>query len=125
MRRKLLLLKYHGGSCSKCGYNKNISALDFHHIKDKLFQLDLRNLSNRTFSSLFKESLKCEVLCANCHRENHYPDMETANVYSIVGVSLEKSNDAKWMNSMKPLNMATLSQTESTLSEGAETSGEV
>ena len=47
-RRKLKLIELKGGKCEMCGYDKNISALEFHHIdsSQKEFQLDIRKLSN-------------------------------------------------------------------------------
>lgn len=49
LQRKLKLVELKGGKCEKCGYSKNLSALEFHHIdsSNKLFQLDSRHLSNR------------------------------------------------------------------------------
>ena len=29
---KMIAVEYKGGKCEKCGYNKCIDALDFHHI---------------------------------------------------------------------------------------------
>ena len=77
IRRKLELIELSGGGCSKCGYNKNISALEFHH-KDpsiKEFQLDARHLSNSSMDRIMQEFIKCELLCANCHAEEHYKEM--------------------------------------------------
>ena len=76
--RKLNLLKLAGEKCSKCGYNKNISALSFHHLesKDKDFKLDMRSLSNRTLDKVMNELQKCILLCHNCHAEIHNPDLE-------------------------------------------------
>ena len=39
-----------GGKCEICGYNKNVSALEFHHIDSvtKDFKLDARKLANCT-----------------------------------------------------------------------------
>jgi hypothetical protein len=66
----------------RCGYNKNTAALQFHHInpEDKLFQLDLRSLSNRKWSEIETEAEKCILLCSNCHAEYHHPecDLNTA-----------------------------------------------
>lgn len=73
-KRKLLLIQENGGECCKCGYSRNYSALEFHHINDKKFQLDLRSLSNRSMSSIREEMSKCILICSNCHRELHHPE---------------------------------------------------
>jgi len=74
-KRKLLCVKRMGGCCSICGYNKNLSALIFHHksYDGKNFQLDMRSLSNRTLLRINKELKKCILVCHNCHSELHYP----------------------------------------------------
>ena len=61
--RKIELINSLGGKCSICGYKKNISALTFHHKipSQKQFQLDVRSLSNRTFSKIRNELKKCMV----------------------------------------------------------------
>lgn len=60
--------------CEECGYNKNTSALTFHHInkEDKSFGIS-------EFTSISKDRLrlemeKCICLCANCHAEEHNPE---------------------------------------------------
>lgn len=73
--RKKEFIALKGGKCSKCGYNKNYSALHFHHLKDKSFPLDSRNIGNRSMKSLLEELSKCELLCANCHAEEHNPEL--------------------------------------------------
>ena len=75
LNRKLALIQQFGGKCSVCGYNKNSSALDLHHVnpKDKSFALDLRSLSNRTQSKIDAEVNKCVLMCRNCHSELHNP----------------------------------------------------
>lgn len=73
--RKKQMISSLGGCCSKCGYNKNYAALEFHHIKDKSFNLDSRNISNTSMTKLLEELKKCILLCSNCHREHHYPDL--------------------------------------------------
>lgn len=72
--RKLELIRFKGGSCELCGYNKNYSALCFHHLRDKKFQIDIRQCSNRSFEKLLEEANKCMLLCHNCHMEIHYPE---------------------------------------------------
>lgn len=76
--RKLQLVEFKGGCCQVCGYKKNLAALEFHHLneEDKLFALDLRSISNRSIERLIEEVNKCELVCANCHREGHNPQMD-------------------------------------------------
>lgn len=73
--RKLKLIAELGGRCSKCGYNRNFGALEFHHRdpKLKLFQLDMRSLANLRWQIIMEEVRKCVLLCANCHAEEHNP----------------------------------------------------
>lgn len=75
LERRTRLIKDLGGKCSLCGYNKNLAALSFHHLNpnDKEIDLTLRECSNNSFKKLKAESLKCILLCSNCHMELHYP----------------------------------------------------
>ncbi len=94
-----------GGMCQHCGYNKNLSALHFHHLEaeHKEFPLGLRSLSNKREDSLRKELKKCILLCANCHAEEHNPELQINNVVKLVhGDSMGKPMDAKGVNSGKP-----------------------
>jgi hypothetical protein len=75
-KRKLKLIELKGAACSNCGYSKNYSALEFHHINPNIkeFQLDLRSLSNRKWEIILKEVEKCILICSNCHSELHNPE---------------------------------------------------
>ena len=83
--RKIELIKMMGGKCCLCGYDKNYAALDFHHINpsEKSFQLDGRHLSNCSMKTIIEESKKCILLCANCHREIHYPFFDKNDVVNV------------------------------------------
>ena len=65
--RKLRMIEIKGGHCSICGYDKCIAALHFHHRipSQKSFELDSRNISNRTWSVILAELEKCDLLCSN------------------------------------------------------------
>lgn len=70
---KQLCVTYKGGECSKCGYNKCIGALDFHHLNPDEKDFSIGHLKNYSFSDKIKKELdKCVLLCSNCHREKHY-----------------------------------------------------
>lgn len=55
--------------CQRCGYDKCIAALDFHH-KDPA-QKESSVLAFGLERQL-QEAAKCELICSNCHREHHY-----------------------------------------------------
>ena len=65
-------VEYKGGKCEKCGYDKCIEALDFHHTDStpKDFAISDRNLK-LDWEDIKKELDKCKLLCSNCHREEH------------------------------------------------------
>lgn len=86
LTRKIEFINKLGGCCTVCGYNKNISALDFHHInsEQKSFPLDAKRLSNTNKNKLLEELDKCVLICSNCHREHHNPEMELSNVLNIL-----------------------------------------
>ena len=77
VKRRKELVEYKGGKCQKCGYCKNIAALTFHHSNPdiKEFGLDMRRMCNSSLEALKKEADKCELLCHNCHMEEHYPHL--------------------------------------------------
>jgi hypothetical protein len=105
LQRKIELIEKFGGKCSRCGYNKNAAALHFHHKQSetKLFQLDMRVLSNKKWSSILEEAEKCELLCSNCHAEEHNPELNIHNIQGIInGASRKKLRDVKGVNSGKP-----------------------
>tara|TARA_Y100000310_G_scaffold56232_1_gene51557 strand:+ start:9789 stop:10259 length:471 start_codon:yes stop_codon:yes gene_type:complete len=70
--RKEKLIELKGGKC-KCGYNKCIASLEFHHRdpEEKEFNLNAGGLL-KPWNRVLKEADKCDLLCANCHAELHY-----------------------------------------------------
>lgn len=60
-----------GEKCQICGYNKCISALDFHHVNPEEKEITFSGNTNRSWEATRKELQKCILLCANCHREVH------------------------------------------------------
>ena len=70
------LVKYKGGKCEICGYDKCLGALDFHHLdpRQKDFAISNSNIY-KNFDKLKEEVDKCILVCANCHREIHYKEI--------------------------------------------------
>jgi hypothetical protein len=103
LKRKMHLINLRGGKCEICGYDKNLAVLEFHHIEkdSKEAQLDQRKLSNSSMEFIMTEFEKCQVLCANCHRETHFPDLELDKVRKKISeFNLEQSE--RWINFVKP-----------------------
>jgi len=69
-QNKLALLEYKGGCCERCGYNKCVAALEFHHLDPTTKEFPL-NGNTYGLERQKKEADKCILVCANCHREIH------------------------------------------------------
>jgi DNA-binding transcriptional ArsR family regulator len=71
-RRKVkeILVDEAGGRCSRCGYDRWIGALHFHHVDSaaKRFGLADRGFT-RSLAAVREEAAKCVLLCSNCHAE--------------------------------------------------------
>lgn len=69
-KRKKDLVEYKGGRCCRCGYDKCIDALTFHHVNPLEKEFNIGG-STYGFERLKKEVDKCILLCMNCHAEEH------------------------------------------------------
>lgn len=67
---KQKLVELFGGKCSVCGYDKSISALQFHHKNPKEKHLIIKDIIGN-FEKAKKEAMKCVLVCSNCHFEIH------------------------------------------------------
>jgi hypothetical protein len=72
-RQKQKIVEYLGGACSTCGYSRCIAALEVHHIDptQKKFAISVSGVP-RSWDKVLEEIKKCKLLCANCHREEHF-----------------------------------------------------
>lgn len=61
-----------GGKCIKCGYDRCLDALQFHHINPNEKEFTLGKNKSISWEKYWEEAQKCELLCANCHAEEHY-----------------------------------------------------
>ena len=79
LEQKIKTIKYLGSKCIECGYDNNLATLEPHHKNpsEKEFVIGSRIMS---WDKLKKELDKCELLCANCHREFHNPYYNKNNI---------------------------------------------
>ena len=72
LRNKQKAIDLLGGECQICGYNECIAALDFHHREGEKKEAKMSVLWHYSWKRIKKELDKCDLLCANCHRELHF-----------------------------------------------------
>jgi hypothetical protein len=73
---KIKLVKEKGGKCNRCGFNKHIVALQFHHKDDnKVANVSTMLQLGYSYERVKTEADKCELICANCHMIEHLGDM--------------------------------------------------
>ena len=69
--KKAYFVELKGGKCSKCGGIFPLPCYDFHHIdiENKEKEVSFRITDN----NIIKQEIdKCILVCANCHRLEHY-----------------------------------------------------
>ena len=57
--------------CADCGMTYPFYVMDFDHREDKNFAIS-QAWRARSWSEVLAEIEKCDVVCANCHRERTY-----------------------------------------------------
>jgi len=70
------IIKYLGGKCKRCGYNRCSDALICHH-RNRVEKYDaVANLMKnpRKWEIIEQEINKCDLLCSNCHAEVHHAE---------------------------------------------------
>ena len=77
-----------GGKCIKCGYNKCIKALEFHHLDPSKKDFTISNDYFKLLDAV-NESKKCILLCSNCHKELH------DNIWTIEELKLEEMEEVE------------------------------
>ena len=75
---KKMAITHLGGKCVKCGYKRNLVALEFHHKdpnkKENYDDMISTFIHNYSKKKLMNELKKCILVCSNCHKELHYPN---------------------------------------------------
>ena len=66
---KKKMVKYLGSECKMCGYNRCLSAMDFHHRDPKEKKFSISGSHCLKWNIIKLELDKCDLLCCRCHRE--------------------------------------------------------
>ncbi|KKN26718.1 hypothetical protein LCGC14_0871990 [marine sediment metagenome] len=69
LKLKKKMVKYKGGQCFMCRYNRCLQALEFHHRNPKTKKFCLSGAHCRKWTIIKKELDKCSLVCSNCHKE--------------------------------------------------------
>jgi transposase len=69
-RAKEILVEEAGGCCVRCGYDRCVAALQFHHVDPRAKEFGVAEGGMaRSIDRLRAEAAKCVLLCSNCHAE--------------------------------------------------------
>lgn len=68
---KKALIEYKGGRCERCGYDKCMRALEFHHLDPSEKDFGISKNLCKSMEKQKAEVDKCILLCSNCHAEVH------------------------------------------------------
>lgn len=73
LRAFVYLLKREAGGCEQCG-ESDPACLDFHHRSEADKEMSVSKLISYGYARdrLLEEIARCKILCANCHRKEHY-----------------------------------------------------
>ena len=67
-RRKIVVeAKQH--PCADCGVQYPYYVMDFDHRENEIKSFPLNRVNNATVKVILAEMAKCDLVCANCHRE--------------------------------------------------------
>lgn len=71
-RNRILRIFKDTQRCCSCGFDKDASALQFHHIipDDKTDEIS-KVMATGVYDDIIDELKKCAVICANCHQILH------------------------------------------------------
>jgi hypothetical protein len=70
--------------CDRCGYDRCAAALEVHHPDPSVKEISVSRAmrANANLEKIVAEMNRCELLCANCHREHHYSENWAAHTRS-------------------------------------------
>lgn len=70
--KKLWAIQYLGGKCKSCNNTFPYPLYDFHHRDPLQKEFVWTKIRTKSETEMKKELDKCDLLCANCHRLQHF-----------------------------------------------------
>jgi hypothetical protein len=67
--RRLMVIAAKSRPCADCGVQYPYYVMDFDHREGVTKEFSLHRIQNATKRAILREIAKCDVVCANCHRE--------------------------------------------------------
>ena len=64
---KEMSVKFLGGKCQICGYDRCYRSMAFHHVNPDEKNFSISSKHCRSWDYIKKELRKCVLLCSNCH----------------------------------------------------------
>ena len=74
-KAKAFIISQKSHPCADCGNSFPSICMDFHHIKDKRFDMSRALAVTSSIKKIQEEIDKCVLLCACCHRIRHKDDL--------------------------------------------------
>lgn len=86
---KFKSVSYKGGRCEICGFKGLPACFDFHHINPNEKEFSISSQPHtRSWERTKKELDKCQLLCANCHRQIEFE--KTMNLKTFIPDLIQK-----------------------------------
>lgn len=92
--------------CEICGFNRHPQALTFDHIDPSTKSFNIANYGEHSWKDILLETLKCRVLCANCH--NLHTQTQADNGISSTSVTTKTFNLINSLLDIKLLNTTSI-----------------
>lgn len=71
-RHRELIRQVKSRPCADCGVQYPFYVMDFDHREGELKEFELNSVARTPVKAILREIEKCDVVCANCHRERTY-----------------------------------------------------
>lgn len=89
--KKKKAVEYLGGKCVDCGYDTCMEAMEFDHIDPTTKEFSISGNHCISWERLRQELNKCELRCANCHRERHAREKSQLSTEYVVEQHIVRS----------------------------------